>query len=181
MPKPTSSYIAAMSVRFLLTQLGKQFGYEEFDKNKHKKEWAEINEYFGGACCYCGKKVDKPDVEHIIGFNKGDLGFDCLGNVAPACKRCNNDKPDNGISAWEIHLKKVCGTEDSFKRRREKILSYMKKYNYPPSYFEEKILLKYQKPIEDFYKKIVTYLEDEKNSMLAGALSSRKEFIWTER
>ena len=67
---------------------------------------------FGQECLYCGKELekDRAPVEHLNGMNRFSVGLHVPGNVAVACKRCNNEKrrddqtlalADNG---WESFL-----------------------------------------------------------------------------
>lgn len=69
---------------------------------------------FGDNCLYCGKKLepDRATVEHLDGMNRFRTGLHIPGNVAMACKRCNNEKrrddqsPVLSIaeSGWEAFL-----------------------------------------------------------------------------
>lgn len=67
---------------------------------------------FGRNCLYCGVELerDRVSVEHLNGMNRVSVGLHVPGNVAMACKRCNNEKrqddqllplADNG---WESFL-----------------------------------------------------------------------------
>ncbi len=49
---------------------------------------------FGQQCFYCGKELesDRATVEHLDGMNRFRVGLHVPGNVAMACKRCNNEK-----------------------------------------------------------------------------------------
>lgn len=49
---------------------------------------------FGKTCLYCGKtlELDRATVEHLDGMNRFRIGLHIPGNVAMACKRCNNEK-----------------------------------------------------------------------------------------
>lgn len=153
MPKPTEAYIANQSVRYLLIKLGDALGYKEFDKKKHKKEWEEILKYFEYGCCYCGEKNDL-ELDHIVGLNKIELGFDCIGNIAPACKTCNQNKNKHKSKntdgyAWELHLKSVCESPDILVERKKRIEEYMRKSNYPPKVYEN-----IREEIDKYYNKI---------------------------
>lgn len=67
---------------------------------------------FGRNCLYCGRDLepDRATVEHLNGMNRVSVGLHVPGNVAMACKSCNNAKrqddqhlslADNG---WESFL-----------------------------------------------------------------------------
>lgn len=135
MPKLTKEYVANLAIRIILQQIGKAYGYEIFDK-KRESQWEKVLQYFGKRCCYCGQ-TDKLQVDHIIGMNKDELGFDCVGNIAPACESCNNKKRKGKMNytgfAWKDYLKAVCGNnEQIYSERANKIEKYMKAHNYPP-------------------------------------------------
>jgi len=49
---------------------------------------------FGHRCLYCARDLehDRATVEHLDGMNRFRAGLHIPGNVAMACKRCNNAK-----------------------------------------------------------------------------------------
>ena len=49
---------------------------------------------FGHRCLYCSQDLehDRATVEHLDGMNRFRGGLHIPGNVAVACKRCNNEK-----------------------------------------------------------------------------------------
>lgn len=49
---------------------------------------------FGQQCLYCRRHLehDRATVEHLDGMNRFRVGLHVPGNVAMACKRCNNEK-----------------------------------------------------------------------------------------
>jgi 5-methylcytosine-specific restriction endonuclease McrA len=55
--------------------------------------WAE----FDNCCAYCGA-TGKMDVEHWIPISKG--GAHALGNILPACSRCNRSKWNRAPESW---------------------------------------------------------------------------------
>jgi hypothetical protein len=68
---------------------------------------------FGNACLYCGKELTAsvvPVVEHLNGMNRISVGLHVPGNVAIACKACNNQKRDDdqklplAENGWESFL-----------------------------------------------------------------------------
>lgn len=68
---------------------------------------------FGHGCLYCGKElVDSvvPVVEHLNGMNRVSVGLHVPGNVAMACRACNNHKRDDdqklslAENGWESFL-----------------------------------------------------------------------------
>lgn len=68
---------------------------------------------FGNGCLYCGKELSDsvvPVVEHLNGMNRVSVGLHVPGNVAMACKACNNQKRDDdqklllAENGWESFL-----------------------------------------------------------------------------
>lgn len=68
---------------------------------------------FGNSCLYCGKELTAsvvPVVEHLNGMNRVSVGLHVPGNVAMACKACNNQKRDDdqklplAENGWESFL-----------------------------------------------------------------------------
>ncbi|MBD2778660.1 HNH endonuclease [Iningainema tapete] len=52
---------------------------------------------FENSCAYCGCK-EKLTIDHFIPITKG--GPDCLGNIVPACIRCNTSKLNHDPLQW---------------------------------------------------------------------------------
>lgn len=52
---------------------------------------------FGHRCAYCGATGDL-QIEHLIPIAKG--GAHVLGNILPACRRCNYSKTTHEAEAW---------------------------------------------------------------------------------
>lgn len=68
---------------------------------------------FGDGCLYCGAELTAssvPVVEHLNGMNRFSVGLHVPGNVAVACKTCNNKKRDDdqklplAENGWESFL-----------------------------------------------------------------------------
>ena len=57
------------------------------------RQWGE----FGHRCAYCGASGDL-EVEHVIPISKG--GEHHLGNIVPACHRCNSSKRSKDAHDW---------------------------------------------------------------------------------
>ncbi len=78
---------------------------------------------FGNSCLYCKKELTPavgPVVEHLNGMNRVSVGLHVPGNVAMACKACNNQKRDddqklllagNGWESFLLHDNSRCGTD----------------------------------------------------------------------
>lgn len=52
---------------------------------------------FGNACAYCGNG-NSLQVEHVVPISRG--GTNTLGNIIPACSRCNANKHANEVYSW---------------------------------------------------------------------------------
>ena len=71
-------------VRNLLGRLG--------DHSFEKGDWERVrDETFEGRCAYCGE-AGETEIEHAVPINMEKLGEHHLGNLVPACQRCNSDK-----------------------------------------------------------------------------------------
>lgn len=57
-----------------------------------------------GVCHYCGRKIPPKELtmDHIVPIARG--GHSTKGNVAPACKECNNKKKQLLPMEWEEYL-----------------------------------------------------------------------------
>lgn len=53
---------------------------------------------FGDGCAYCGSTSQRIEVDHFIPVTKG--GSNCLSNLVPACRHCNNVKTNHDPYEW---------------------------------------------------------------------------------
>lgn len=60
-------------------------------------QWRMILKLYDGKCAYCGDKSDIQQ-EHVIPISRG--GGTTIGNIVPACKKCNMSKKDKTVSEW---------------------------------------------------------------------------------
>jgi hypothetical protein len=70
-------------IRFILSRLGE----ESFDE----RDWKETKAYFGNRCAYC-EDDSADEMDHGVPINRSKLGEHRLGNIIPACKKCNSGK-----------------------------------------------------------------------------------------
>ncbi|WP_223760478.1 HNH endonuclease [Myxococcus sp. RHSTA-1-4] len=110
--KPTSSQAKSTIKSSLLLIVDPELRDEEKDR-----VWS----YFGSACGYCGRKLNRAaregHVDHLIPVSLG--GRNHIGNRVLACAACNgNEKRD---LPWEPFLKSKCTTPDAFAARRARI------------------------------------------------------------
>ncbi len=59
-----------------------------------------------GVCWYCKRTIPSGELtmDHIVPLSRG--GKTTKGNVAPACKECNNKKKQLLPMEWEEYMKK---------------------------------------------------------------------------
>lgn len=63
-------------------------------------EWKAVLEYFDHECAYCGSK-EGLEQEHIIPVNDG--GTYTIGNIVPACRKCNASKGNKNLDSWYMN------------------------------------------------------------------------------
>lgn len=52
---------------------------------------------FGNSCAYCGAQGDM-EIEHVVATSQG--GAHDIGNIVPACSRCNTSKRTTEMERW---------------------------------------------------------------------------------
>lgn len=57
-------------------------------------------------CTYCGT-TEEIQIDHVIPLARG--GAHSIGNLAPACRLCNNHKRAKFVTEWRLELKKKGG------------------------------------------------------------------------
>jgi 5-methylcytosine-specific restriction endonuclease McrA len=62
-----------------------------------ENEWENCKDYFEQKCAYCGSEEELQQ-EHFIPVVRG--GGYTIGNIIPACKRCNSSKNDSAFEQW---------------------------------------------------------------------------------
>ena len=85
-----------------------------------KEDWKKVLTEFKHQCAYCGSETGL-EQEHIVPMKKG--GKYELGNIVPACRRCNASKGDRALIEW-YSLSDVFDPD-----RLHHILTYMKSYD----------------------------------------------------
>ena len=60
-------------------------------------EWSAVLDFFGHKCAYCGEETGL-EQEHIIPVNAG--GTFKIGNIVPACRKCNAQKGSKSVDEW---------------------------------------------------------------------------------
>lgn len=66
-----------------------------------ERDWARLLTRFHGSCAYCGERCDDLQREHVIPLARG--GTHGVGNIVPACPRCNYAKKDKLLIEWRTN------------------------------------------------------------------------------
>ena len=99
---------------FLMDYFISDVSAEELKREREKarelrrSQWWK-NRLANGVCHYCGGTFPPSELtmDHIVPLIRG--GRSTRGNVAPACKECNNRKKHLLPMEWEEYLKNVKG------------------------------------------------------------------------
>jgi 5-methylcytosine-specific restriction endonuclease McrA len=69
-----------------------------------EKDWRRMLARYRGCCAYCGEKHPKLQREHVIPIARG--GRHSVGNIVPACPRCNGSKKAKLLSEWRYQQRR---------------------------------------------------------------------------
>ena len=64
----------------------------------------ELKRLYSSPCIYCGSN-NSIQADHVIPISKG--GVHSIGNLVPACSRCNQSKSNKFLSQWKRDNKNV--------------------------------------------------------------------------
>lgn len=82
------SYALGVAQNALVRYLLSNIGHERFSE----LDWATARaEDFSSACAYCGSN-GPVTIDHAVAINRIHLGEHRLGNLVPACNKCNAEK-----------------------------------------------------------------------------------------
>jgi hypothetical protein len=62
------------------------------------RDWERLVGRYRGCCAYCGETAEPLHMDHVVPLAKG--GRHAIGNVLPACGRCNVRKHAMFLSVW---------------------------------------------------------------------------------
>ena len=119
------------TIYFQVTVLPDQIRREkEKAKALRKTQWWQ-RQIARGICYYCGRMTQRAELtmDHIVPLARG--GRSTRGNVAPACKDCNNRKKYLLPVEWDEYLKHNQGraphekTDDSFEESQNERMQRM--------------------------------------------------------
>ena len=126
-PNKTTSSFAFVGVRRALLN---GIVVRRFDKPEMRKVISFFDR--GRTCIFCG---DKPirRWDHLVAIKNG--GDTVLGNMVPACARCDDSKGASGYREWALgdakYSPKTRGVSD-IERRLDDIDRYVAKHDYHP-------------------------------------------------
>lgn len=66
------------------------------------RDWTRLLNRIGRRCFYCGVKAERLTMDHVIPLSRG--GRHAIGNVVPACRKCNGEKHDDLVVEWRRRL-----------------------------------------------------------------------------
>ncbi|QAY17349.1 HNH endonuclease [Gordonia phage IDyn] len=64
------------------------------------KDWLRALRRSQGHCAYCHRKSDRLTIDHVVPISRG--GRHTIGNIVPACPRCNYQKHNRTVMEWRI-------------------------------------------------------------------------------
>ncbi len=77
-----------------------------------KNDWQRLVDRYRGCCAYCGKETQLT-MDHVVPLSRG--GRHSVGNIIPACFRCNSSKNARFITEWRcgISVRRArCGSQE---------------------------------------------------------------------
>lgn len=63
------------------------------------RDWQRLCRRYGGCCAYCDKPAAQLHMDHVVPINRG--GRHGIGNILPACLKCNISKHDKLLVVWK--------------------------------------------------------------------------------
>lgn len=67
-----------------------------------REQWTEIKDRFGHRCAYCGRPMDRLEMDHVQPLSKG--GAHSAQNIVPACRTCNAHKGAGGAMPFAVKV-----------------------------------------------------------------------------
>lgn len=64
-----------------------------------RRDWERLVARYGGMCAYCGVR-EWEHIDHVIPVCRG--GTHSIGNLLPACAKCNLSKKDRLLVEWRV-------------------------------------------------------------------------------
>lgn len=79
----------------------------ELNATTHHISQKEIRRMYKSPCFYCKETGKKMHLDHVIPISRG--GNHSIGNLVPACWKCNQSKNNKTIMEWRINESKRMG------------------------------------------------------------------------
>lgn len=73
-------------------------------------EWDDLKTAFDHCCAYCGTRPKHLQKDHVVPVSRG--GDHSVGNIVPACNRCNVAKADRTPAEWGVDIRPRKGSHD---------------------------------------------------------------------
>ena len=132
--RTTPGFVFSLAERVLQDCLGpRAFG---------KAEIAEVTAFFGAdplECVYCGSQ-DVSRWDHLVPVSKG--GETVLGNMVPACARCDDSRQHKGYAEWmrsDAKWSPASRGVPDIEGRLARLRSYVDAFGYSPRTLEERL------------------------------------------
>jgi 5-methylcytosine-specific restriction endonuclease McrA len=71
-----------------------------------ERDWRRLVARYRGCCAYCGVKPTQLHRDHVVPLARG--GRHSIGNLLPACPRCNLSKKTKYLFEWR-HQRQMAG------------------------------------------------------------------------
>jgi hypothetical protein len=130
---------------------------KEFFAIRRQEDLETAIEYFTGEgmlhCIYCGAQ-NPTRWDHFHPVSRG--GDTVIGNLVPACQRCDDSKQDRTLEEWVNSRSKYRPTKERLEKIQSEFREYQGKHPYQPRHFDEKLseeqrhmYLRFQRALDD--------------------------------
>jgi hypothetical protein len=113
---------------------------KEFFADRRREDLQAAAQYFTDAgvprCIYCNAS-DPSRWDHFHPVTKG--GDTIIGNLVPACQRCDDSKQDRTLEEWVNSRSKHRPQKEQLEDIQSKLREYQLKHPYQPRLFDEKL------------------------------------------
>ena len=72
-------------------------------------EWGRVLSRYRNACAYCGTGAEPMTMDHVVPVARG--GRHAIGNIVPACGRCNSSKGAQLLIEWKSRTVVSAGSD----------------------------------------------------------------------
>jgi hypothetical protein len=159
---------------FAFSMIGRALNECLAERQFGQKEMAKVLEFFASdppECVFCGSQEIKR-WDHLVPINEG--GETVLGNMVPACARCDDSKRDEPFEEWIISS--VKGSPQSrgitdVVQRIERIEAYVQHFGYETQILEERLSRRELERLRDIQLRLQELREDV--DTLIGAYRTR--------